>query len=59
MIILACSIAGNNCEEHEVRVDSYFSCAITGQAAQAKWLKRHPGKYIKRWSCDPRQLSKV
>ena len=59
MIILSCLISGADCREDEVRVASLFSCAIHGQVAQAKWLKAHPGRYIKRWVCDPRQLTKA
>ena len=59
MIIFSCLFSGADCREDEVRVESLFSCAIQGQAAQAKWLKQNPGRYIKKWVCDPRQLTKA
>ena len=60
MVIFSCLIInGADCREDEVRVESLFSCAIQGQAAQAKWLEKNPGRRVVRWVCDPRQLAKV
>lgn len=59
MIVVTCLMSGADCREDSLFVQSLFNCQIQGQHAAMRWLQQRPGRYLKRWTCDPRQLAKV
>lgn len=59
ILVITCLMSGGGCREDTLHVQSIFSCTIHGQFAAMTWLRQRPGRYLKRWTCDPRQLAKA
>lgn len=56
LVFVAClSASPAECESRTMRFVevSVMACAMGAQAVLAQWVAEHPGREIRRWTCQP------